>query len=114
MVYVDSFVPSQKEWERFMDKVDVNSHFQKPVDIWLDVDRVVSSIDYEEVYTFVTITNGEFGEVKKFFVRSWVINPNHSNPLTRHYIDDLYSYDTLKSTSRKDRTNILKFIQQSM
>ena len=114
MVYVDAFLPSQSEWERFMGKVEMNSHFQKAVDIWLDVDTMVSSIDYDEIYTFVTIKNGEFGEIKKFFVRSWDINPNHSNPNTRYFVDDLYSMDSLKSTSRKDRTNIIKFIQQSI
>ena len=74
----------------------------------------VSSSDYNEVYTFVTIKNGEFGESKRFFLRSWEINPNHANPNTRYFIDDLYSMDSLKSTLRKDRTNIIKFIQQSM
>lgn len=114
MVYVDSFFPSQSEWDMFMDRVHSVSHFVKPIDIWVDEVTMVSSIDYDEVYTFVTIKNGEYGESKKFFVRSWEINPNHSNPFTRYYIDDLYSMDSLKSTLRKDRTNIIKFIQQSM
>lgn len=114
MVYVDSFSPSQSEWASHMDRVNGFSHFLKPVEIWLDERTKVSSIDYDEVYTFVTIKNGEYGESKKFFLRSWDINPNHSNPFTRYYIDDLYSMDSLKSTLRKDRTNIIKFIQQSM
>jgi len=114
MVYVDSFFPSQCEWETFMDRVNSISHFRKEVDIWVDEVTKVSSIDYNEVYTFVTIKNGEFGESKRFFLRSWEINPNHANPNTRYFIDDLYSMDSLKSTLRKDRTNIIKFIQQSI
>jgi len=49
-----------------------------------------------------------------YIVYPTLLNPNHANPHTKYYIDDLYSMDSLKPTLRKDRTNIIKFIQNSI
>ena len=112
MVYVDKFQPTQKEWDRLVHRIDASPSFKHNVDIWLDEITRVDSMDYNERYSFFTLQNGENGEKKRFFLRYWDIKPTHSNPFTRYYIDDLYSFDSLRPTLRKDRTNIIKYIQQ--
>ncbi len=112
MVYVEQFHPTKKEWDKLVDRIDASSSFKHSIDIWLDEVTRVDSMDYNEVYSFFTVQNGENGEPKRFFLRYWDVKPTHSNPMSRYWIDDLYSFDSLRPTLRKDRTNIIKYIQQ--
>lgn len=110
--YVDSFKLTNRQFEKFKYRLDGITHFKRPIDIWVDEITKLDSSTLEEYFAFITI-KGEYGsESKKFFVRSWEINPTHTNPLSRFYIDDLYSFDTFKPVLRKDRTNILKFVHR--
>jgi len=111
--YVGQLELTKKQWSKFMDRIESNSYFNKAVDIWLDEFTKVLSIDYTETYTPIVIQS-EYGEPKNYFVRIWDINPTHSNPNTRYYIDDLYHFESLKPVLSKDRTNILKFIQNNL
>ena len=109
--YVDPFRLTPKQYQKFRWRLDGITHFTRPTDIWVDEITKVDSSQLEEYFAFITIKS-EFGEAKKFFVRSWEINPTHTNPITRFYIDDLYSFDSFKPVLRKDRTNILKYVHQ--
>ena len=110
--YVDSIKLSKENWGRFYNEIDRFSHFAKPIDIWLDEVTKLSSEDCEVLYVPVSIMS-EGGEPNYFFVRFFEVRPTHTNPMTRWWADDIYSFKSFKAVSGKDRTNIIKFVQQN-
>lgn len=110
--YVDPIRLSKSTWKQFYNEIERFSHFSKPIDIWLDEVTKVSSADCKVVYVPVTIKS-EWGEPNYFFVRCFEIRPTHTNPMTKWWMDDIYSFKSFKASLAKDRTNILKFVQQN-
>ena len=89
-----------------------DSVINRPFDIWKnEIDKVSSN----ECPAFCLGFKLEstYGMVKKWFVVMYEINPTHTNPNSRYFMDDIYSLDTLKPITHKMRTNIIKYIQNN-
>jgi hypothetical protein len=112
MKYVDSISLSKSNWKQFYNEIERFSHFSKPIDIWIDENTMVSSDNCEVVYVPVSIKS-EWGEPNYFFVRFFEVRPIHTNTMTKYWADDIYSFKSFKAVSGRDRTNILKFVQQN-
>ena len=110
--YVDPIRLSKRNWKRFYNEIERLSHFSKSIDIWLDEDTMIPSDSCEVVYVPIEIKS-EWGEPNYFFVRFFEVRPTHTNTMTRFWADDIYSFKSFKGVSGKDRTNILKFVQQN-
>jgi hypothetical protein len=98
--------------KRKLEDIFTNKGIVRPFDIWKNELDKVSSNDCERFCIGFTL-DSTYGSNRKWFVVGYDINPTHSNPNTRYYMDDIYSLDTLKPISHKMRTNIMKFIQNN-
>ena len=111
-MYVDRLSLTPLQEKRFMDKVRFPPHLRKPFDIWLsEVDKVDSSTLDMLFFPIEFVTDCS---KRKWFIRYYEVNPTHSNPNTRYWVDDIYSMDTMKPIVHKQRTNILKLVQQHL
>jgi hypothetical protein len=110
--YVDAYNLSKGGWKRFGKEISSHPHFSKRIDIWLDEDTMLPSDSCEVVYVPIEIKS-EWGEPKDFFVRFFVVRPTHTNTMTKYWADDIYSFKSFKAIMAKDRTNIIKFVQQN-
>jgi hypothetical protein len=113
MKYVDSIKLSKSTWKQFYNEIERFSHFSKPIDIWLDEVTKIPSDSCEVVYVPISIKSEFGGEPNYFFVRFFEVRPTHTNTMTKYWADDIYSFKSFKGVSGKDRTNILKFVQQN-